>query len=198
MVGGAQGLTVALAAGALLAASAVPAQTMTVEGSCRDGQPHGAYELKGPKGEVRAVGAFARGQRTGSFLFWSSTGARLAQLPFDEDQLSGTLALWYPPARPGGEATRKLEAVYARGRLAGLKRSWYPDGRARAEFRYDDGVLVAARAYTPKGAPLPDAEARAMAARDLASDDEYYATLDATVRANLPRCEPASDRLEKG
>lgn len=198
MVGGAQGLSIALAAAALMLATAPSAQTLTVEGSCRDGQPHGAYELRGPKGEVRVVGAFARGQRTGSFLFWSSAGARIAQLPFDEDRLSGTLALWYAPVRAGAEATRKLEAVYARGRLAGVKRSWYPDGRARGEFRYEEGTLVAARAFAPSGAPLSEAEAQAMAARDLKSDDEFYATLAATVRANLPRCEPASDRLEKG
>jgi len=45
---------------------------------------------------------------------------------------------------------------------------------------------------------MPDADARAMAERDLRTDDAFFASLDAMVRANLPRCEPATDRLEKG
>ncbi len=182
---------------ALFAASA-SAQDLAVEGSCRDGLPHGAYELKGAGGQVRVVGAFSKGRRTGSFLFWSSAGARIAQLPFDDDALSGTLALWYALPGRGGEPVRKLEAVYAQGRLSGLKRSWYPDGRLRAEFRYEGGVLTDARAFTESGKAMPDADARAMADRDLRTDDAYFASLDATVRANLPRCEPATDRLEKG
>ena len=187
----------AFACAALLAASA-SAQNLTVEGGCRDGLPHGAYELKGAGGQVRVVGAFSKGRRTGSFLFWSTAGVRVAQLPYDDDALSGTLALWYAMPGRGGEPVRRLEAVYAHGRLAGLKRSWYPDGRLRAEFRYDRGMLVDARAFTESGKPMPDADARAMADRDLGYDDKFVASLDATIRANLPRCEPAADRLEKG
>ena len=183
---------------AALFAAAASAQNLAVEGSCRDGLPHGAYELKGAGGQVRVVGAFSKGRRTGSFLFWSSAGARIAQLPYDDDVLSGTLALWYATPGRGGEPVRKLEAVYAQGRLSGLKRSWHPDGRLRAEFRYDQGALTGARAFTESGKAMPDADARAMAERDMRADDAYFASLDATVRANLPRCEPATDRLEKG
>jgi hypothetical protein len=123
---------------------------------------------------------------------------RIAQLPYDDDALSGTLALWYAPPGRGGEPVPKLEAVYAQGRLAGLKRSWYPDGRLRAEFRYEHGRLASARAFTESGKAMPDADARALAERDLRTDDAFVASLDAMVRANLPRCEPATDRLEKG
>ena len=179
-------------------AAAASAQNLAVEGSCRDGLPHGAYEVKGAGGQVRVVGAFSRGRRTGSFLFWSSAGVRIAQLPYDDDALSGTLALWHAPPSRGGETVPKLEAVYAQGRLAGLKRSWYPDGRLRAEFRYGQGTLASARAFTESGKAMPDADARAMAERDLRTDDAFFASLDAMVRANLPRCEPATDRLEKG
>lgn len=175
-----------------LAASVAAAQELTVEGGCRDGQPHGAYEVKGPGGTVRAVGAFAKGRRTGSFLFWSESGARVAHLPYDDDALSGTVAVWYPPAGRAGDARPKLEASYARGRLAGTKRSWYPDGRLRAEYRYEQGELAAARAYAESGRALPESEARAFAQRDLAADDRYLASLEAFVRA------AATDRLERG
>ena len=186
------------AASVVLFASAASAQNLAVEGNCRDGLPHGAYELKGAGGQVRAVGAFSKGRRTGSFLFWSTSGVRVAQLPYDDDALSGTLALWYALPGRGGEPVPRLEAVYAQGRLAGLKRSWYPDGRLRAEFRYDRGALVSARAFTESGKAMADADAWAMAERDLGYDDKFVASLDATIRANLPRCEPATDRLEKG
>jgi len=197
VVGQPQKLAVAVLAGLLLLAPAV-AQDLTIEGSCREGQPHGAYELRGPGGQVRVVGAFNRGKRTGSFLFWSSRGARIAQLPYDEGVLSGTVALWWADGNPAGDPKPKLEAVYAQGFLSGIKRSWYPGGRLRAEFRYERGMLVAARANSDAGKPLSDAEARALAASDLELDEKIYASLDAIIRAHLPRCEPASQRLEKG
>jgi antitoxin component YwqK of YwqJK toxin-antitoxin module len=190
------GSFLALAASCALLAPAV-AQNLVIESSCREGQPHGAYELRSPGGQVRVVGAFNKGKRTGSFLFWSSRGVRIAQLPYDEGALSGTLALWWASGEPSADPKPKLEAVYAQGFLSGIKRSWYPNGRLRTELRYERGLLVEARAYGETGTPLSDADARALAARDLETDEQFYASLDAHPRP-LPRCEPASDRLEKG
>jgi hypothetical protein len=73
-----------------------------------------------------------------------------------------------------------------------------PNGRLRAELRYDRGLLIEARAYSEAGKALSDAEARALAASDLEADEQFYASLDAIIRAHLPQCEPASERLEKG
>lgn len=191
-------MTRAFAACLAFVATAAAAQTFAIEGTCREGQPHGSYELRGPGGQVRVVGAFNKGKRTGSFLFWSSRGERIAHLPYDEGALSGTLALWWTNREPTGDPRPKLEAAYAQGFLSGAKRSWYANGRLRAELRYERGQLAEARAYSEAGKPLSDAEARALAANDLATDEKFYASLDAIIRAHLPRCEPASDRLEKG
>lgn len=182
---------------AMAAAAGASAQEYAIEGNCRDGAPNGAYELRGGNGQVRVVGAFARGKRTGSFLFWSSSGTRIAQLPFDDDVLSGTLALWYSPGDRRGEARPKLEAAFVAGRLHGRKRSWYPDGQLRAEYRYDQGALIDARAFSASGSTLGPAEAKALAATDLATDDRYFATLDEIVRSHRPPCAPAADRLER-
>lgn len=197
-MGAAQALIRAAGACAALAAAGAFAQDFAVEGGCRDGQPHGAYLLKGRSGEVRVVGAFNRGKRMGSFLFWSESGARVAQLPYDDDLRHGNAAAWYAPAARAGEQRQKLEAAYVQGRLAGSKRSWYANGRDRTDLRYGSGELIAARAFAESGKPLPDAEARALAARDLAADERFVSSLEELVRAHLPRCEPASDRLEKG
>jgi hypothetical protein len=188
-------LLVAAALGVLAGAAA--AQPYAVEGSCRDGQPHGNYELRDAGGAVRVVGAFNRGKRTGSFLFWSSTGTRIAQLPFEDDVLSGTLALWWPAAGKDAEARPKLEATYVHGKLAGTKRSWFANGKPRAEFRYEQGTLAGARGTNEAGRPLSEADARALAARDLQSDEALFASLLAIVTQHLPRCEPGSERLEK-
>jgi antitoxin component YwqK of YwqJK toxin-antitoxin module len=197
VVGKPQGIGFAILA-SFLAFAPAAAQDLAVEGSCRDGQPHGAYELRGPGGQVRVVGAFNKGKRTGSFLFWSSRGVRIAQLPYDEGALSGTLALWWANSERTDDPKPKLEASYAQGFLSGTKRSWYPNGRLRAELRYERGLLAEARAYSESGKPLSDTEARALAASDLETDEKFYASLDAIIRAHLPRCEPVSDRLEKG
>ena len=183
---------------AVAAAASAGAQDYSIEGYCRDGAPHGAYELRGGNGQVRVVGAFTRGKRTGSFLYWSAAGTRIAQLPFDDDVLSGTLALWYPPTDRRGEARRQLEAPYVTGRLHGTKRSWFPDGRLRAEYRYDKGTLIDAHAYSETGQALGVAEAQALAATDLAGDDRSYAVLAELVRTHRPPCTPGSDRLERG
>lgn len=187
------GLTAAL----LLAAGGAAAQDYTVDAGCRDGQPHGSYELRDARGVVRVVGAFNRGKRTGSFIFWSSAGVRIAHLPFDDDVLSGTAALWYADRGTRDEPRIKVEAMYTRGKLNGSKRSWYPDGKPRAEFTYEDGALRAATATSESGKSLPEAQARALAASDVAADDALYASLLEVVGSHLPRCDPAADRLEK-
>ena len=186
-----------IAAALLLAAASAAAQDYTVDASCRDGQPHGSYELRDARGAVRVVGAFNRGRRTGSFIFWNSAGVRIAHLPFDDDALSGTAALWYADKGTHDEPRVKEEAVYTRGKLNGIKRSWYPDGKPRAEFAYEEGALRAALATSESGRPLPESEARALAARDMAADDALYASLLDLVASHLPRCDPAADRLEK-
>lgn len=198
MVGAAQaiaGLACALAASV---AAGTGAPDLAVAGSCRDGLPHGAYELRTAGGQLRVAGAFNRGKRMGSFLFWSDTGARVAQLPYDDDVLNGNVASWYPPAARRDEQVQKLEAHYAQGRLAGPKRTWYATGRDRTDLRYEAGTLAAARAFAPGGKAVAEADARALARRDEAADARFVESLEALVRAHLPRCEPASDRLEKG
>jgi hypothetical protein len=168
------------------------AQALQASGSCRDGAPHGAYELRSSEGQLRIVGAFNRGKRTSSFIFWTGAGVRIAHIPYDEGLKSGTLSLWYPDARPGREPQQKLEAGYAAGELNGDKRSWYGNGRPRAVYRYENGTLTDAQAWSGTGTPLPPAAARSMAERDRASDERYYASLDAIVRAHPPPCAPAT------
>lgn len=167
------------------------AQPYLATGQCRAGVPNGGYELRMPDGRLRVVGAFAQGRMTGTFIFWTSGGARIAVLPFDSDARAGTLALWYVAPEGRSEAGRKLEAPYVDDQPHGIKRSWYPDGTLRAEYRYEHGTLVEARAWTERGAPLPDAEARGLAVRDAYNDDRYYASLVGIVRDNLPPCEAA-------
>jgi len=175
-------LAVAWAGGAF---AAEPSYVVT--GSCRDGQPHGAYEVHMPDGRLRVAGAFNHGKRIGTFLFWSSSGARLALLPFDDDVISGTVALWYSGTAAKAEPKRKLEAVYAAGRPV-TSRSWYVEGPPRAEFRYDGDALAEARAWNAKGAPLSEAAARALAVRDRAADEQFYNTLLAIVHDHPPPC----------
>ena len=167
---------------------------LAVTGHCRDGLAQGGYALRAPDGRLRVQGAFSQGQRVGSFIFWSSTGVRIAHLPFDADALNGTVSLWYVDATDGDDPVRKLEAGYRAGQRHGLTRSWYPDGRRRAEFDYADGTLVAARAWSPAGTTYDDTQARALAERDGAADVEYLDALLATVRRHMPDCAPPPAR----
>ena len=149
-----------------LAAPPTVAEHFIVEGYCREGQAHGAYELRTADGAVRVVGAFNRGKRTGSFIYWNAAGVRVAHIPFEDDALSGTVALWYPAPVRNSATQQKLEAAYAQGRRNGVSRSWYPDGRPRAEFAYSDGDLVEAKAWNARGNALTQTEARALAERE--------------------------------
>lgn len=190
MVGQARALIARFGIFALLAAAPAPtaAEDLEVRAACRDGMPHGAYELRAQDGALRVAGAFNRGKRTGSFIYWSGHGARLAHVPYDDDHQSGTLSLWYPPSRAGREPQPKVQAGFAAGTRNGVTRSWYADGRPRALFRYETDSLADARAWTEAGTPLPEAEARKLALRDREADDKYYASLDAIVSGHLPDC----------
>lgn len=189
MVGQASRLSLYTGWALLLAVAQAGAQTLVVVGQCRAGQPNGAYELRMPDGRLRVAGAFAQGHMTGTFVFWSPGGAREAVVPYDSDVKNGTIALWYTPSGAGLETGRKLEAPYVDDKPHGIQRSWYVNGVQRAEYRYEHGVLSVARAWSDSGTPLPEADARLLAARDAASNDELYAALASLVRGNLPVCD---------
>ena len=178
-------------AGALLLAAGehARAQPYLVAGSCRDGAPNGAYELKSQDGRLRVIGAFAKGRRTGTFVFWSSTGARIAVIPYEDDAKVGTVALWYAPANPRGESRRKLESAYAAGVLHGFTRSWHAHGKRRAEYLYERGQLAAAEAWSESGEPLSAPEARRLAEKDRGTDADFYAGLERMIAENAPRCD---------
>jgi len=179
-------------------APSVPAQELVVGGTCRDGEPHGAYTLRAADGRLRVAGAFARGWRTGTFLFWSERGSRIAVIPYDNGRKVGTIAVWYAPQTPQADAPRKSEAAYVDNQLHGEKRSWYPNGKLRALLRYEHGELVEAHVFAPSGAPLSDAESRARATSDAATDEAFYATLETLVAHNSPKCETVAPTQTEG
>ena len=188
MVVGKKALSAAFALAMLLAQDG-SAQPYNVVGACRAEVPNGAYELRSADGRLRVAGALAQGRKTGTFIFWNSRGARIAVIPYDDDARTGTVALWHVAPGASRELRRKLEAPYSDNALHGIKRSWHSNGARRAEFRYDHGVLIEARAWSASGAPLSEADARSRAASDLTTDERYYASLEQIVRDNPPRCE---------
>jgi len=190
------GTTRALIAGLVgaFATFSANAQDLQAHAACRDGAPHGPYELRAPNGQLRVAGAFNRGKRTGSFIFWTRNGVRIAHIPYDEDRLSGTLSLWFLEIGPGGDPAPKLQAGFAAGHRNGVTRSWYPNGQPRAIYRYETDALADARAWSAAGVPLPESEARELALRDREEDEKYYASLDAIVTEHLPVCDEPSLR----
>ena len=135
------------------------------------------------------VGAFTQGRKTGTFIFWNSSGARVAVIPYQDDDKAGTVALWYTAPGARRELRRKLEAPYVENRLQGIKRSWYPRGTRRAEVRYQRGFLIDATAWEDDGTPRPKPEAEAQAAADEISDKQLFAVLETLIYNHLPHCD---------
>jgi len=191
MVGTAGKLAASFLSASVIAASiasAAPAERFEVVGGCRGGVPNGAYELRMPDGQLRVAGAFAQGRKTGTFVFWTSRGARIAVVPYDDDAKTGTIARWYTTTT-GGESGRRLEAPYTDNALNGIERSWHANGVLRSELRYEHGTLLSAQAWDRSGTLLPEAHARRLAAQDAAADERVLADLEAIVQDHLPRCE---------
>jgi hypothetical protein len=177
----------ALCAAASVASAQPPA--WVVDAVCRDGQPHGHYELRSGSATLRVAGAFNRGKRTGSFIFWAASGARVAHIPYDEDLRNGTLATWYEPRDVAAEPGRRVESMWRRGERDGLTRTWHADGHRRSETRYAHGREVATVGWSNTGARLPERTARDVAARHAGATDRQIAELEALVRDHLPRCD---------
>ncbi len=110
-----------------------------VTGACRDGVPNGAYELRMPDGRLRILGAFAKGRRTGTFLFWAASGARIAVIPYDDDAKVGYGRALVCAGDPAGRA-----APQARSRLRGGRAPWRHPVMA-SERRPPGGVSLRAR-----------------------------------------------------
>jgi antitoxin component YwqK of YwqJK toxin-antitoxin module len=165
------------------------AQTFDVIGGCRNGVPNGAYELRTRDGHLRVVGAFAQGRKTGTFIFWNSSGARVAVIPYQDDGKAGTVALWYTAPGAQRELGRMLEAQYVDDSLHGLKRSWTPRGTTRSELRYERGQVIEARSWKDDGTPRTQAEAEAQAASDEVTDQKRFSALEALIRDHPPHCD---------
>jgi len=163
-------------------------EEFAIVGQCRAGAPNGEYELWDFRGRLRVAGAFSQGRKTGTFIFWASAGARIAVIPYDGDAKSGTVALWYTARDGRSETGRKLEAPYVEDRLNGIVRSWHPNGTARAEYRYERGELIDARAWSAAGAALSEGAARDLARRDEDADRRALDGLLALVAGHLPGC----------
>jgi len=173
----------------LCVAGGARSEDYAVVGQCRAGVPNGEYELWDFRGRLRVACAFSQGRKTGTFIFWGPAGARIAVIPYDGDAKSGTMALWYAARDGTTEAGRKLEAPYIEDRLNGVVRSWHPSGAARAEYRYERGELIEARAWTTAGDALSEAEARNLAQSDTAADRQVLESLLRLVGEHLPGCE---------
>jgi hypothetical protein len=179
-----------LIAASLMATGIAGAQspTWTVDGNCRDGRPHGPYQLRSGSGQLRIAGAFNEGKRTGSFIFWTADGVRAAHVPYDDDLRNGTVALWYE-GPPGREPPPRFESVWHHGTRDGATRSWYTNGRRRSETDYAGGRIAGTIGWTDTGAPVTDAVAHEMAGHDAGVADAIYASLDALIRDHSPHCE---------
>lgn len=182
--------TVRVAAGLVAAAFPVvaAAQALVASGACRDGIPNGMYELRTPDGKLRVAGAFAMEHRTGTFLFWTSAGARIAVIPYEDDARSGTVAAWYVRDRAATESSHRLEVPFVAGERHGTSRSWYDDGKPRGEYVYERGRLLDARGWTEAGTPLPASVARAQAGGDERRDDRFIGSLERLVAGHKPHC----------
>jgi hypothetical protein len=191
MVGQGASLTRVVLAAMCVAAGAATAQSpeWQVDGTCRDGQPHGRYELRSANGTLRVTGAFNHGKRTGSFIFWSASGARVAHIPYDEDVRNGTLATWYEPRDAATEPLRRVESMWRHGERDGLTRSWHSDGHRRTQAQYEHGRAVTAAGWLNTGTRLSERQARDLALRDAAGADREYAELETLLQEHLPHCD---------
>ncbi len=188
----------AIAIAALLLATAGAAHSagrgaepgLVVDGTCRGGLANGIYELRGPDGMLRALGAFHTGKRTGTFIFWNAHGGRLAAIPYDEDVRNGTIALWHIGAGSAREIGRRLEAPVQRGRPEGTVRSWHRNGRRSTEAEYVDGRVVRVLAWGASGRPLADAEAARVEQKTMEAADRELADLERLVAEHRPACRP--------
>jgi len=173
---------------AALFASGACAQSLVATGACRDGLPNGMYELRTKDGALRVAGAFAMDRATGTFVFWTAAGARIAVIPYDEAARSGTVAAWHVDAHAATEVSHRLEAPYVAGLRHGTSRSWHYNGGQRGEYVYEHGRLVDARGWTKAGVALPTAAANAQADADFARDEQFLRSLERLVADHKPRC----------
>jgi hypothetical protein len=160
-----------------------------VRADCSNGVVSGRYELALPDGTLEVSGSFTDGQRNGLFTFYRSSGEKIAEVPYIQDQISGTVKLWYGPEY--GTTRKKATARYLDGQPEGSTEGWYPDGSVLERSTYVDGVLESTEIHDQQGRRLPDAAARVHvdSARD--ADRKYFEVLAEVVEENLPSCAPS-------
>ncbi len=182
-------LTPLIAASLAIGACALP-PTYSAQWNCVAGQLDGPFAISAPDGSPAVQGEFAAGRRVGVWSVFTSRGVRVHEIPYADGVMHGTERMWYSIPEAAGEA--KAENDFSGGLLDGHKRSWFPGGVNRAEFDYEAGHLVEARAWSPTGDPLPLWQARQRAESDFEADAELRQTLESFIGSYLPECTPAS------
>ena len=130
------------------------------------------------------------GRRVGVWSIYTSSGVRVHEITYSHGVVHGIERMWYSlPEAPG---RLKAENHFERGQLNGSKRSWFANGRKRAEFLYEAGELVEARAWYPGGNELSRSDAETRARRDLEFDRQLYESLETFIAEHRPTCPPAT------
>ena len=157
-----------------------------VRATCDGGLASGTYELLLPDGTIQIAGEFSNGRRHGIFTFYRSTGEKVAEIPYDQNRISGIVRLWYGPEH--GSGRRKLVSRYVDDRLEGDTEGWFEDGSGREISSYANGTLMTTNVRGPRGRELSESAARQQQAFARESDRTYFSILAEIVQENPADC----------
>ena len=160
--------------------SAAPAATACPTASTSCGCRTGGCASSGPSPRGGAPGRSCSGRRR---------RAHRASIPYDDDLKVGTVAVWYAPALATADPPRKSETTYVAGGCTARSARG-----TRTAIRAPN--CATSTACSSRRAPGPNPARRCRRTRrgagrraTVASDERFYATLEATIAGHAPRCE---------
>jgi hypothetical protein len=160
---------------ASLGGCAAPKEYTAVGPRNSAGVPSGEFRLLNSSGHVRMRGRMVNGQMDGLWVFFETTGTKVAEFNFVVGAASGPYRTYFG-SRFDPSAAGKIESE---GRLEHGR----PVGRFTA-FRPDGGILCSAT-FGPNGAPTATVGAPAQAQKLTLADLNFLNTLVAPVHRAL-------------
>lgn len=145
----------------------------------------GPFTITTKGGKLRVTGNMINNKIDGTITIFSSSGPVLAIMNYKEGIKNGEFKLWYHPDNGG---RLKLIANYVNDTITGIKESWFPDGKPRGRYTYDNGKLLTAQAYDQYGKLLSEPLARSAARNDMQRDIILYMRWKKMVTDVLPKC----------
>jgi antitoxin component YwqK of YwqJK toxin-antitoxin module len=133
------------------------------------------------------TGTFENGRREGLWTLWDAKGVKTQQITYRSGMKEGQFLGWYSSFVSDETATGKLlyEGRFSADGLNGDMNLYYPTGKVRCQFGFDNGQVKSAQCWDEQGRQLSQTQSLENARSEAIYIDTYLKSYDEDVKEGM-------------